>query len=134
MDTRRKFLVVGVAIGALVVAVVAVIVAMGLQNRRATEASATVAPTTTSAAPSGDLSAGDLAELDQQLLSDLRSKGLAIANPAMTARDAHLICAHLQHGQSVDQVKRDYAQAAQGDASVAELFVSTVMAVYPSCP
>ena len=134
MNTRRKFLVVGVVIGALLIAVVAVLAAAGLQNRRAAESSPTAASTTPSAAPSGDLSAADLAALDQQLLSDLRSKGLAIANPARTARDAHLICARLQHGQSVDQVKRDYAQAAQGDATVADLFVSTVMTVYPSCP
>ena len=120
MNKRRTFLVVGVAIGALLVAVIAVVAAMSLQNRRAAGPSPTAAPTTTSASPSGDLSAGDLAELDRQLLSNLRSKGLAIANPAMTARDAHLICAQLQHGQSVDQVKHDYAQAAQGDASVAE--------------
>ncbi len=134
MNTRRKFLVVGVAIGALLVAVAAVFAAVQLQNRRAAESSPVAAPATTSAAPSGDISAGDLAAFDRQLLTSLRSKGLAIGNPAMTARDAHLICARLQHGQSVDQVKRDYAQASRGDATVAELFVSTVMTVYPSCP
>ncbi|MBI3227872.1 MAG: DUF732 domain-containing protein [Mycolicibacterium cosmeticum] len=132
MSTRRKFLVMGLAVGALLVAVAVVLGALALQNRQAAESAP--APPTVPPAPSGDLSAGDLAQFDQQLLTSLRSKGLDIANPAMTARDAHLICARLQHGQSVDQVKRDYSQVTQGDASVADVFVSTVMTVYPSCP
>ena len=60
--------------------------------------------------------------------------GLSIQNPRMTARDAHLLCARLQNGQSVEQAKRDYAEVAQGDARVADVFVTTVMSIYPSCP
>ena len=90
--------------------------------------------TTASPSPSSGLAPGALAEYDQQLVTSLRSHGLSIANPSMTARDAHLICARLQHGQSVAEVKRDYTQVSQGDSAVADLFVSTVMQIYPSCP
>lgn len=106
---------------------------LGMQDRRAAES----APSSPPAAPadsSGQLVPADLAEYDQQLVTELRSHGLSVTNPAMTARDAHLVCQHLQHGESVAEVKRGYTEASQGDARVADLFVTTVMGIYPSCP
>lgn len=50
------------------------------------------------------------------------------------ARDAHLVCAHLANGQSPFNAKREYAAASGGNMTVGELFVSDVMAIYPSCP
>jgi hypothetical protein len=129
--SRKRVIAVIVAVG---LAVIAAAVVLGVRRIQDRPTVAPAAPTTTAATPSGELSPAQLAEYDQRLITTLRSKGLAIENPPMTARDAHLLCARLQQGQSVEQAKRDYAQVIQGDATVAEVFVSTVMSIYPSCP
>jgi hypothetical protein len=129
--SRRRVIAVAVAVSLAVIAGAVVLGVQWLQDR---PTAASTPPTTAEPTPSGELSPAQLAEYDQRLITALRSKGLAIENPRMTARDAHLLCARLQHGQSVEQAKRDYAQVSQGDASVADVFVSTVMSIYPSCP
>ncbi|MCV7213199.1 DUF732 domain-containing protein [Mycolicibacterium canariasense] len=128
---RKRVIAVAVAVSLAVIAAAVVLGVRWMQDRPTV---APAPPTTAEVTPSGELSPAQLAEYDQRLITTLRSKGLAIENPRMTARDAHLLCARLQGGQSVEQAKRDYAQVIQGDVTVAEVFVSTVMAIYPSCP
>lgn len=129
--SRKRIIAVAIAVSLAVIAAAAVLGVRWAQDHRTVASAPSATQTTT---PSGELSPAQLAEYDQRLITSLRSKGLAIENPRMTARDAHLLCARLQGGQSVEQAKRDYAQVIQGDSTVAEMFVSTVMSIYPSCP
>ena len=129
--SRKRVIAVAVAVSLAVIATAVVLGVRWMQDRPSDAAAPPATQTTT---PTGELSPAQLAEYDQRLITSLRSKGMAIENPRMTARDAHLLCARLQHGQSVEQAKRDYAQVSQGDANVADVFVSTVMSIYPSCP
>lgn len=71
---------------------------------------------------------------DQQLFNRLTAQGLTIPDYGQMARDAHLVCAHLANGQSPYGVKQEYAAASGGSMVIGEIFVSTVMATYPSCP
>ncbi|WP_020102679.1 hypothetical protein [Mycobacterium sp. 360MFTsu5.1] len=71
---------------------------------------------------------------DQQLFNRLIAQGIVVRDFASMARDAHLVCAHLANGQSPFNAKREYAAASGGNMTVGEVFVSDVMAIYPSCP
>ncbi len=71
---------------------------------------------------------------DQQLFNRLAGQGVNIMDYGSMARDAHLICARLANGRTVASVTDEYAQASRGNYVIAQLFVSDVMAIYPSCP
>jgi len=86
-------------------------------------------------APAGQLPPPALVEgYDQQLYNTLQSRGILIPSREMMARDAHLVCARLQQGQSVSQIQQDYAAVSQGNMAIASIFVSSVTAIYPNCP
>jgi hypothetical protein len=146
--TRRMTIAVAAALGLVVVAGAAILGVRWTQDHSVAQSapSSSASPSTSAVAsmpappppetepPTDGLSPAALAAYDQKLIASLRSQHLAIADPQMTAHDAHLVCARLQNGQSVAQVKRDYAKVSHGDPDVADVFVSTVMRIYPSCP
>jgi hypothetical protein len=91
-------------------------------------------PTTITQAPATPAAPQWVSIYDQQLFNRLVGQGVAVSDYAQMARDAHLVCARLSNGQPVASVKNEYAQASGENYVIGQLFVSDVMAIYPSCP
>lgn len=98
-----------------------------------TTVSTVTVPPSTITKPAG-LPADQVVFYDRQFLAKLQADGWTITSPQAMTKNAHIVCAELQQGQTVEVVNGQLMDKAGMSSTEALMFSSAAMLTYPNCP